>query len=74
MALVVLNIPPSGNIVAVQYDADTQSLFVQFRWQDATYKYEYIGEDVARGFERSLSATDYLKSAILPISSGERVS
>lgn len=74
MAFSILSSPPSGNIVAVSYDPETQTLLVQFNWQNAVYRYTEIGEDTARGFERALSATDYLKSAILPLSSGERIS
>jgi len=74
MTLVNLNLPTSSNISAARYDPDSQSLYITFRYQSATYKYEGIDEDSARGFERALSATDYLKQAILSISSGERVS
>jgi hypothetical protein len=70
----VISHPESGNIAQVAYDADTQSLYVMFRWQNATYKYTGIDGDTANGFGQALSATDYLKQSILPISVGERIS
>jgi len=73
MALRIISAPPSGNIVAISYDPDTQTLLVQFRYQDAVYRYTGIDENTADGFSQALSATDYLKSAILPLSPGERI-
>jgi hypothetical protein len=73
MAVTVISAPPSGNIVTVSYDADAQMLFVQFKYQSALYQYPYIDADTANGFAQALSATGYLKSAILPISTGMRI-
>jgi hypothetical protein len=71
MAIEIISAPASGNIVSIAYDADSQSLFVQFK--SATYVYHGIDGDTANGFSQALSATDYLKSAIMPISVGERI-
>jgi hypothetical protein len=69
----IIAAPPSGNIVTVSYDAEAQTLFVQFLYQSALYSYEGIDENTANGFGTALSATAYLKSAILPISTGQRI-
>jgi hypothetical protein len=73
MAIEIISAPASGNIISIAYDADSQSLYVQFKYQNAMYKYTGIDGDTANGFGQALSATDYLKSAILPISVGERI-
>lgn len=74
VAFSIISAPPSGNIVSVTYDADSQTLRVQFKYQDAIYEYPGVDGDTAGGFARALSATQYLKQAIMPISSGERIS
>jgi KTSC domain len=73
MPATIISAPASGNIVAVSYDADAQTLFVQFLYQSALYEYQGISEDLANGFSTALSATQYLKQNVLPISTGQRV-
>ena len=73
MAVSVIAAPASGNIVVVSHDSDSQQLFIQFLYMSSVYRYDGINEDLAHGFETALSATAYLKSAILPISTGVRV-
>lgn len=74
MALEVISHPASGNIAQVAYDADTQELFVVFKWKDATYRYSHITGDEANGFSQALSAGDYLNQFIVPQHPGERIS
>lgn len=73
MAAKIISAPASGNVVTVSYDAETQTLFVQFMYQSAVYEYQGISEDIANGFSTALSATQYLKQNILPISTGTRI-
>ena len=73
MPIEVIAVPPSGNIVNVSYDADAQTLYVQFVYQNSIYKYSGIDGDTANGFSRALSASQYLRQSIIPISIGERV-
>jgi KTSC domain len=73
MALRVISAPPSGNIISIQYDADAQMLLVQFQYQNSVYRYDGVNADLANGFSTALSATKYLQSSIIPISTGERI-
>lgn len=55
---------PSRNIAMIMWETETMTLTVAFQ-KGGTYQYYQVPEDVVMGFERSLSATSYLKTYIV---------
>jgi hypothetical protein len=64
MAIRILSVPPSGNVISVGWDSDDMSLYVEFK-KGIVYKYHPVPEDIAMGFETSLSANQYLQLNII---------
>lgn len=63
MAEQVLNLKTSGNIKGAVYDADTQTLKVEF-FNGGSYSYSGVDGDKALEFERSDSPGKFLHSNI----------
>jgi hypothetical protein len=57
---------PSSNIKGVQYDADSQSLRVEYS-RGHVYVYAGVTTEMAAGFNDADSATGHLRQAILPL-------
>lgn len=60
----MIRFPPSTNIAAILYNADEQTLTVEFVKSGAVYQYDQVPEDLAMGFQTALSATKYLETYI----------
>jgi hypothetical protein len=72
MAQEVISHPPSRNIASIMYDADTQTLTVQFL-SGYVYNYYRVDETTALGFQNALSANQYLKTFIANSFPSERL-
>lgn len=55
---------PSRNISMIMWESESMTLTVRYQ-KGGMYQYYQVPEDVALGFGRSLSATQYLKAAIV---------
>jgi hypothetical protein len=64
MAYVEIPTAQSANIQRVEYDADSQTLRVEFKGSSGVYEYDGVSQDVAGGFERAESAGKYLHNFI----------
>lgn len=53
----------SSNITAVEYDPDTQSLYIQYS-RGAVYRYSGVTQEMADGLSGAMSASAYLRSVI----------
>jgi hypothetical protein len=73
MPMEAIPFAPSGNIQDIQYDADTQTLIVQFHYKNRKCKYSGVTGEEATGFANSISANDYLQRFIIPQHAGEPV-
>jgi len=73
MAVETIPCAPSGNISAVSYDDDSQSLYVSFVRGGHVYRYPDVPRSVALGFSTSLSANTYLKDFVTPNYQGEKM-
>lgn len=73
MAIRILMLPKSRNIRMAAYDADTQTLTVQYA--RAGHQYEHVGvpEQLIVGLEGADSPTAFLRSYIMPLSPGIQV-
>jgi hypothetical protein len=63
---------PSSHIQAISYDDENMLLFVTFKKSRGVYK--GVPEDVAMGFENTISAGNYLNEVIKPTYEFERAS
>lgn len=57
-----ISFTPSSNIQGVLWNSETMTLTVTFK--SGVYEYLQVPQEVAEGFSRALSATQYLRTAI----------
>lgn len=60
----MIHFPPSTNVSGILYNADDQTLTVEFAKSGAVYRYDQCTEEMAMGFQSALSATKYLETYI----------
>lgn len=69
----LIRFPPSTNISAILYNADDQTLTVEFSKSGAIYRYDGCTEELALGFQTAMSATKYLETYIASQCSSVRI-
>ena len=66
MAFEPVTFAPSSNIQDIQFDADSQSLRVEYS-RGHVYFYSGVTTEMAAGFNDADSATSYLRQSVLPL-------